>query len=44
MSVKTWSCLRYLWARLSDLLFGDGWIELILMLFILGAMVYNHVN
>lgn len=39
MSVKPLSCLRFL-----GRLFGDWWIDVILMLFILGTMVYNHVN
>lgn len=44
MSVKTWSCLRSLWGRFADRLCDDWWIEWILMLFILGTMVYNHLN
>lgn len=44
MSVKTLSCLRRLGGRLADRLCDDWWIEWILMFFILGTMVYNHVH
>ncbi len=44
MCVKTLSCLRRLWGRFADRLCDDWWIEWILMLFVLGTMVYNHLN
>ncbi len=48
MSVKPPHCLfnriNHVLDRLQDIVLGDWWIDVILMLFIVSMMLYEHYN